>query len=118
MGIWARSGSVRGGEEVHVGRVRRDTERRTRSRSGLGDQNASLTAVAHARDSLAAPMHLELVEDVVHVVLHRARPDAEARGDLLVAEALIDEHEDLALASGKREIDRRRGRRERGNTPE
>jgi hypothetical protein len=46
-------------------------------------------------------MHVELLEDVMNVVLDRRVFDAEAPGDLLVRQALVDEVDDLQLARGE-----------------
>jgi len=50
---------------------------------------------------LAAAMNLQLVEDVVHVILHRGDLYSQVPGDLLVGEAAVDEIADLQLAFRK-----------------
>src|SRR5262245_16305688 len=54
-------------------------------------------AVAQPRDRLAAPAHLQLLQDVVHVVFYRSAADREVARDLLVGAALLRERQDLAL---------------------
>ena len=53
----------------------------------------------HAAASVAT--HAQLLEDRVHVVLHRRDLDTERAGDFLVGAACLDEPEDLALALGQ-----------------
>lgn len=52
--------------------------------------------------SLASAMDLELVEDVVHVILHRGRLDPQLPRDLLVGQAAVDEIPNLQFALGER----------------
>ena len=47
------------------------------------------------------PLDVELLEDVVHVVLHRRDLDPELHAHLLVREPLVDEVDDLQLARGQ-----------------
>src|SRR5215204_229795 len=61
---------------------------------------------AEVRCRLSAPGHVELVEDVMHVVLDRRQFDDQPTGDLLVAQPCIDQREDLRLPG--REGDRLR----------
>jgi hypothetical protein len=63
---------------------------------------------AEVGDGLAAPFDLELLEDVMDVVLHGRDLDAEAAGNLLVRQALVQQLQHLQLASGEA-ADRRRG---------
>src|SRR3954449_5503794 len=48
------------------------------------------TALHGEASELDAVVHLELAEDVLHVVLHRAVREEQGRGDLLVAHARRD----------------------------
>src|SRR6266576_3169985 len=46
---------------------------------------------------LAAPMHLELLENVVNVILHGRHLDAQAAGDVLVRQAIVEQAHNLQL---------------------
>lgn len=61
---------------------------------------------AEGGESVSAPGDKQLLEHVVHVVLHRWQLDLEALGDLLVGEPGVDERDDLGLA--RREVRRTR----------
>src|SRR5205085_8865353 len=78
----ARFGSIffRGAAEA--------TDLRTHEPPGIG----------YTSGGVVSPAHLELLEDVVNVVLHRRHLDVEPRGDFLVRQPLPDQADDLALA--------------------
>src|ERR671924_618586 len=80
--------------------------RSSRARSAPGSKELDRGPLpAHACGSLAAPAHLKLLEDVVHVVLDRRQLDREAGRDLLVRAAVVDQLQDLALADGQPRFD-------------
>src|SRR5262249_61107388 len=54
--------------------------------------------LASADDGLGAVGHLQLADDIGHVVAHGLRAEHQSVGDLAVARALGDEIEYLALA--------------------
>src|SRR5262249_24827880 len=66
---------------------------------GSGVEDAQLERLA---DRLGAVHHIELAQDLLHVVLHRERADLEDGADLVVALAEVDPAEDLLLARGER----------------
>jgi hypothetical protein len=51
----------------------------------------------------AATSHLQLLQDAMHVILHGRRTDVQASGNLLVAQAVVDEGEHLLLRRVRRE---------------
>src|SRR4051794_39414768 len=61
-------------------------------------------AEANPRGGLAATGRAELAQDVVHVGLDRRHADIEARRDVLVGQALVDEPEDLGLPRGQASV--------------
>src|SRR4051812_5165603 len=62
------------------------------------------------RHRVQPPGYAQLLEDVVHVALHRRHLDVELLRDRLVAEVLREQMEDLDLARGEAVIGRRCGR--------
>jgi len=62
----------------------------------------------HGRYRLGAAMHVEFLEDVVDVVLHRGCADAKLASDLLVGSALHQVTAHLELSARKRRSDRLR----------
>src|SRR5213593_3900714 len=64
-----------------------------RGRRGAGCR----VAVARVRGDLQPRAQSQLLQDAVHVALDRAGSDAEALGDLLVAQAIRNQIDDLAL---------------------
>src|SRR5581483_10768901 len=67
--------------------------RRRTATSGAEDPQRE--ALAHG---LRPVLHVQLPQDLLHVVLHRERADLEDRADLDVALAEVDPLEDLLLA--------------------
>src|ERR1051326_826127 len=63
-----------------------------------------------ANRRLRAISHVELGEDVGHVILHRSLGEIEAVRDFFVRGAVAEEGEDLALAAGERDDERFRSR--------
>src|SRR5215210_2163037 len=55
-------------------------------------------AHSHAVGGVRAPVHVQLLEDAVDVILHGVDLDAEVTRDLLVGAALPDQGNDLELA--------------------
>ena len=55
----------------------------------------------HPGQRLRAPVHVELFENVMHVILHRREADVERARDLLVGEALLDQDQNFRLALGE-----------------
>src|ERR1700737_3205711 len=51
-----------------------------------------------SRGGLSAAAHLQLLQDVMHVVLHRGGTDRQLTRDVLVGATLIHERQDFALA--------------------
>src|SRR6476619_6282324 len=72
--------------------------RRGHGSGRVGEVEATLHRETH---ELHAVVHLQLAEDVLHVVLHGAVGEEERSGDLLVAHACRDVLEDLGLAVGE-----------------
>ena len=70
-------------------------------RGGKASCHVPIPARAQARRGLAAPMNLELLEDIVDVVLHRRAPNAERAGNLLVRHALLEKAQNLPLPPGQ-----------------
>src|SRR5262249_25222587 len=72
-------------------------------RAARAEHNRPATASPHAGlastdDGVRAVSHLELTEDIRHVVAHSLGAEHETRGDLGVVGALRDEAQDLTLA--------------------
>ena len=47
----------------------------------------------------AASANLQLLQNIVHVILHRADFDAKGAGDFLIRESAFDQFENFALSS-------------------
>src|SRR5436309_7895770 len=67
----------------------------------LGLQLEVKTSLPVPAGRVDAPVHVQLLKDVVHMVLGRRHFDAQMAGDLFVGHALIDELKDLAFPVGQ-----------------
>src|SRR5207248_10176126 len=66
----------------------------------LGLELEMKTSLSVPAGRVDAPVHVQLPQDVVHMVLGRRHFDAQLAGDLFIAHALIDELEVLAFPFG------------------
>src|SRR5437763_8683184 len=67
----------------------------------LGLELEMKTSLSVPAGRVDAPVHVQLLQDVVHMVLGRRHFDAQVAGDLFVGHALIDQLQDLPLPTCK-----------------
>src|SRR5256714_2193071 len=102
-GVSIREGRTRNGRTRAVAALPR-RDRCTRSAAAAATLSGQRVLHGPARE-LRAPTQARLLADAREVVLHRARRDVQALGDLLVRAAARDEAQDLVLALAQQRAD-------------